>query len=1137
MIRLFFFGAPQIEQATAAPPLHLTPKAMALFVYLAVTAAQGRPPQSRDLLANLLWSETNNEQARTNLRYLLPELRRPLADYLLITARTIGFNTQCPYWLDVEQVQAALTTPAESVNDQTLQGALDLYQGEFLAGFTVRHAPVFDEWLRQERENLHTLVVQGACRLAERYWHQLDYPNALATTRRLLSWEPWHEAGHRLQMQLLTATGQRAAALAQYELCCTILADELGAPPEVATTALYEQIRRSASDKATSDKATSDKATSDKATSDKVTSNKVTSNKVTPNHPVTPSPPHPVTLSSPHNLPHQPTSFIGRASEVADLCAKVLAPDCRLLTLVGEGGIGKTRLALAVAQAILDFRSFQDGIWFIPLADLTAGSSNLIDQLATVVAKTMGLQFGGNQPLLTQIVAQLRHKALLLLFDNVEHLLPAVVDFLLAILQNCPRVTILLTSRHVLNLQVENIWRVHGLTIPPPLNAVSLAPSSLLDYSSVALFVERAQRSNPNFQLTPANQAAIVAICQLFEGLPLALELAAVHTKSYHCADLYRVLQHDYTMLVSTEEQRLPQQRSIQAMLAYSWRFLSAEEGRALAACAIFAGGFTRAAMLTITGTAPAHLATLLDQSLLQMSEGRFTMHALVRHYAATQLAAVPAHQVRIAAAHATYYIDLLHSLEGALLVDIAAQQSLQCESENIRAAWHWAVAQPNLALLAKGLESLYSFYRLTGMYREAIHLLEIAQNAVRTTLAAVPTDPQALSLLARLLCHTAEFYRRMGGGETGVHLAQEALTLSRQLADPTLQGVAYHQLARLALTQNQFLLMRDLAEEGVRQARQAGSPHLLAECLNDLGLATGSSTGPLTALPYFQQALTVVQGAANRILEAFVLVNLGYVSLVSCDYQAAYRYLAQGLALQRLLQDRGGRLPPLVHLLNLRIALGDYAAVPPLYEEALAIVQTTGSATWESRLYSTYGHWQQLCGDPASAAISCTYAQQIAQRCGARLHEQWALVYLGHALTDLGEVEAAFHRYQQAIAIHQQDNWLYRTAEAYAGLAALLVSQKQVAAAIPHVEAALTLLAQHGLAAATEPFVVYWAAVRVFRAAGDPRTTTILQTAYEQLQTIAAQLTDEWLRRAFCEEVVVNRQLIAAAQAAGVTR
>ncbi|MCE7988720.1 MAG: hypothetical protein DYG89_46795 [Caldilinea sp. CFX5] len=1145
MIRLFFFGAPQIAQATATPPLHLTPKAMALWVYLAVTAAQGRLPHRRDVLANLLWSETNNAQARTNLRYLLPELRQPLADYLLITPRTICFNAQRPYWLDVEQVRATLTAPAESVNHQTLQSALDLYQGEFLAGFTVRNAPVFEEWLRQERESLHTLVVHGAYRLADYYWRQLDYLNALATTRRLLGWEPWHEAAHRLQMQLLAATGQRAAALAQYTLCRQLLADELGATPEAATTALYEQLRRSAPDKAPGDKRTGDNATGGQG------------DKVTVDKPVTQPPCHPVTMSLPNNLPRQATSFIGRTSEVADLCVKVLAPDCRLLTLVGEGGIGKTRLALAVAQRILDFgfsifdsttvastnkpkskfqnQKFPDGIWFVPLADFTAGS-NLMDQIATAVATTIGLQFSGHQPLLTQVVAQMRHKALLLLFDNVEHLLPTVGDCLLPILQSCPHITILVTSRHVLNLQVESIWRVHGLIVPPLAAGATLAPATLLDYSSIALFVERAQRSNPAFQLTASNKAAIVAICQLFEGLPLALELAAVHTKAYRCVDLYQALQHDYTMLVSTEEQRLPQQRSIQAMLAYSWRFLSPEEWRALAACAIFAGGFTRTAMLTVTGAAPVHLATLLDQSLLQMSEGRFTMHALVRHYAATQLAHSPVCQARIAAAHAAYYIDLLHSLEGALVVDFAAQQSVQSEIENIRAAWRWAVEQRNLALLAKGLESLYYFFRLTGLYREAIQLLETAQNAVRTIMAAAPADTPPLSLLARLLCHMAEFYRRLSGGETGVRLAQEALSLGRQLADPALQALAYHRLARLAYTRNQFLHMRDLAAEGARQAQQAGLPHLLAECLNDMGLATSACTGPLTALPYCQQALAVLHGAANRILEAFILVNLGYFSLASGQYQVAATYLQQGLAMQRLLQDRGGRIAPLVHLLNLWLALGVYEALPPLYAEAEALVQTIGNLYWESNLQISHGRWQQGCGDAMAAHVTYTNALQLAQASRDHVQEQLALVYLGHTLTNLGKAETAYVCYQQAIGLHKADSWLYRTADAHAGLAALLFAQNRLREAISEIEAALAHMAQHGLAGANEPFTVYWTAVRVFRAANDPRADTVLRSAYQALQEIAAQLTDDTWRRSFLEDVVVNRHLLAAAQNAGVT-
>jgi len=309
-----------------------------------------------------------------------------------------------------------------------------------------------------------------------------------------------------------------------------------------------------------------------------------------------------------------------------------------------------------------------------------------------------------------------------------------------------------------------------------------------------------------------------------------------------------------------------------------------------------------------------------------------------------------------------------------------------------------------------------------------------------------------------------------------------------------------------------------------------------MAECLNDLGLAVTASRGPLMALPYYQQALTSLQGTTNRILEAFVLVNLGYTSLKSCHYQAAYTYLQQGLALQQQIQDRGGRVPPLVHLLNLWIALGVYDAVQPLYEEALSLVQVSGNAHWESNLYRCYAHWCLLCHDPNAARAFCTDALAIAQRSNDHLQEQQALIYLGHALAALGDYRAAEQHYQQAIALHKPEHWYYRTAEAHAGLADLLLAQNRITEAVPQVEAALALLAQHGLAAAAEPFAVYWTAVCVFTATADPRAAAILRIADQALQEIASTLLDAPLRRSFLEAVAVNRQLIAAAQTRGVT-
>ena len=1157
MLQLFCLGSPQIKLSPTAFQPTLTPKALALFVYLSVTQQAHR----RDTLADLLWSETNNKQARTNLRYLLPEVRRQLDDYLVITPQTIAFQRQSPYWLDVELLRTTLAVSPVTLTTPALQAALDLYQGEFLAGFTVRNAPVFEEWVTSQREELHTSVVQGLYALAERYLEQENMAAGLATTQRLLFLEPWHEAGHRLQMQFLAATGQRGAAIEQYHQLRQRLADELGVDLTEVTRDLYLQIIHGKLPVGKVGVLSDRPLLVANAPSSGVAANAAADRSAR-----TPS----------HNLPLQLTPFIGRQQEVADLSAKVLASDSQLITLVGEGGIGKTRLALAVAQAILDFGfwildsgpeytekpksesqncstirlsspksaaherpKFPDGLWFVSLSGIT-GEGDLTELLAVAVAQAIGLQFIGHRPLLTQLLTYLRDKALLLLFDNAEHLLPAVADFLIELLQGSRQTTILVTSRHILNLQAEFVWRVTGLPVPPHPDLTTLAPADLTGYSSILLFVERASRFNRNFQLTAANGAAVAAICRLVEGLPLAIELAAALTKQYSCRELYTALQRDYTILATTFVDLSPRHRSIQAMLDYSWRFLHADEARTLAACSLFFGGFTRSAAMAVAGATPALLTKFVDHSLLQVHEGRFLMHELVRHYAAAQLDQFPEERHAGLAHHAAYYMALLHGSEATLLTAFDAQSALQNELDNVRTAWLWSAAQHNLDLLAMGVESLQSFYRLAGLHREAIYLLEMALAAVRQRLAASvdladPVARPARQLLARLLCHIAQFYRRAGGVETGERLAQEALTVGQQVNAPALQGLAYHELARLAQVRSDFPTMYTLAEQGCTQARRAGLPQLTAECLNDLGIAVSSCMHPRFAIPHFHEALHGLRDGTNRYLEARVLGNLGFFYLSCHEYQLAYRYLPQTLALQHLLQDREGSMITQIFLGDLWMAIGAYDQAQQEYEQALTTVQTIHNPYWKSWLHISYAHLQYLRGDLTAAHNACTSAQQIVQQGKSHVQTQWILIDLGYILTDQGDWQAARHCYEQAIALQAGVDWSYRTADAHAGLAALLLAQGEIAAALVHVEAALTDLKQKGIAVAKEPFRIYLACVRVLQAAGDPRAVDVLRTAAQLLQVIADPLEDAALRQAFLEKVVVNRHLRAAAQAAGV--
>jgi predicted ATPase len=730
LLKLTLFGAPTITLGDQPLTGALTGKLLALFLYLAVTAAKGELPHQREALADLFWSELPRSQRRSNLRYLLSDLRGIVGDYLLITPQTVCFNRQAPYWLDVEVVCTALTA-ALRATDAKVATALALYQDEFLAGFRVRNAPAFMQWVATQRQELHNLII----------------------------------------------------------------------------------------------------------------------------HAPQPAPDQPPV----HNLPRQLTPFFGREAEIADILAHLTQDGCRLLTIIGEGGVGKTRLALAVAQTILDSRSFQDklwtfdskavdndnlkskivrtqwvrgahaevqnlkfpdGVWFVPLADLSA-TADLPNQVATAIANALDFPLQGQGAPAMQIYHYLAHKRLLLLLDNFEQLV-AHTEVLLTLLQKCSGFRLLVTSRRLLNAQAEYPWRLTGLPLPPPAQAATLAPAELLPYAGVALFVERARRANPQFQLTPANQAAVVALCHWVEGLPLGIELAAALCKEYTCAALLTALQTDYALLTTTLPDLPVRHRSIRATLAHSWRLLDQEMAAMLAACAVFQGGFTVGAATAVIGALPTTIQRLVDHSLLrthrhETTGWRYDLHELVRHYAEEQLMQTPARYRQVQAHHAAYYLAQLQQIAPHLLQEGTAQAVVQCESANMRAAWHYGVAEQWIDRLFQGVEGLATFYRLTGLHNTAYLAFQPALEMVRQAEAQAQTHP----LLAALLLNLSEFCRYLDRLAEAEALAQEAFTLGRQCNNAAIQCRACYERARLAQGRAQYVLMRDLAAQAYHQARQ----------------------------------------------------------------------------------------------------------------------------------------------------------------------------------------------------------------------------------------------------------------------------------------------------------------------------
>jgi DNA-binding SARP family transcriptional activator/predicted ATPase len=639
-------GKPQISLQGQAVTGFISSKAQALLVYLAVT---GRP-HSRESLAGLLWGDMSEAQASKNLRNVLSNLRSLVGAHLLITREEAALNRQSDYWLDVAEFTSTLSDDLTQKDLAMLHNAVELYQGDFLEGFFVSEALAFEEWVAGRRSLLQGLMVQALHLLVVKHLEREEYAAGIDYANRLLAIEPWREETHRHLMILLARSGQRSAALAQYQLCRTALLDELGVEPLPETTALYTRIRSAA------------------------------------------APP-------PHNLPPQPTPFVGRTAELAEIARFFNKPQAQLLTLVGIGGIGKTRLALQAAARFVDpnrsvEQPFSDGVYITPLAGL--GPSEPPGgqlPLVTAIAEALHFTFQGPVPQQAQLLSHLREKRMLLILDNFEYL-ASEAGQLANILRLAPGVKLLVTSRVRLNLQEEWLMEINGLPIPPTLAEPF---DTAMTYGAVQLFVQQAQRVQVGFALTADDITSVIHICQLVEGVPLGIEIAASWVRVLACREIAAEIEHSLDFL-TTSLQNVPERhRSLRAVFDYSWNLLTPAEQKMFRQLAVFRRGFRREAAAHIVGASLPILAELVDKSLLhRAAAGRYEIHDLLRLYVEEKLRANAAEYEQVNNAHCRYYAELLVAHQDELKGEDLprALSVLGQERENVRAAWNWAVSQ-----------------------------------------------------------------------------------------------------------------------------------------------------------------------------------------------------------------------------------------------------------------------------------------------------------------------------------------------------------------------------------------------------------------------------------------------------------
>jgi predicted ATPase/DNA-binding SARP family transcriptional activator/Tfp pilus assembly protein PilF len=894
-LNLYLLGRPLIELGGEPVDGFVSEKVLMLLGYLAVQAAAkpggfaAEGSLARERLAGLFWGDMPDRRAKANLRMAVYNLQQLLPGYLQAARLSVAFNRQSDYWLDVEQFEILLAADPQSSphSIQQLEVALALYRGEFMQGIHLGSSTELEEWLLVERERLRQLALEGFQRYAAALMDSGQYIQAVQALRRLLRLEPWQESAHQQLMLALARSGDYTAALAQYEACRRLLADELSVDPMPETTQLYERIRAARD------------------------------------------------LPFRHNLPTPPTPFIGREAALQELTRLLSNPSRRLVTITGPGGAGKSRLALQAAAGLID--AFLHGAYLVPLASLTSA-----EHLSLAVGGALGFQFSGMEDPQLQLLRYLQEKELLLVLDNCEHLAGAA-NFVNEVLRTTSQVKILATSRERLDLMEEWLYELGGLEYPA--NATDQTWS---DYAALRLFVDSAHRLQRGYDPTPSDLLDIWHICQLVEGLPLGIELAAACIRHYSCRDIATEIERSIDILAATWHNVPRRHRSLRAAFDHSWRLLSYEAQQALRQVAVFRGGFTPQAARQVAGCSLEILHILVNRSLLRWSalyeeSRRFDLHELLRQYAYEQLAEAEEEQAT-RTRHLDFFLDLAETaragLDGA---DAPAwMERLEAELDNFRAALDWSLLNEESLLAGLRLASaLAEFWGRKGYLSEGHTRLEALLARMDANLNAGDRIQEYWHALG--LCAAGDMALLQGSLAEAQARFQAGLSLGQALGEQAIAAAALLGSGTTAWTQSNFGFAQDCFEESLRLYRARGDTHGSAVALRRLGHALRIQGHYAQAVDCYQQSRDLYRKTGDQRGIAQISESLGVLARVQGDLGQAQSLAEKSLALRRTLGDTHGISFSLFNLGAVAYERGDAQQARAYLEESLATRRRLG--------------------------------------------------------------------------------------------------------------------------------------------------------------------------------------------------
>ncbi len=924
----------------------------ALLAYLVLSPNR---LHSREELADLLWPDTEPELARGNLRAALSSLRRqmeppgdPAGSVFVADGRTHLHLNPDSLKTDVAEFETALAAAARSRGESAahhLSAAVAQYAGPLLPGY-------YDSWVLSERERLAEAHVRALQQLSVLREEAGDADQALDYARRAVSADPLREEAHAAVIRLLMQSGQSGAARRQFDELSRVFREHYDSQPDPKIKALLDRppameiavkhgpvpVRSAAAPPAVPPPAPS---------AAKEAREPETGASTEPEAPVRDT----ETAGLPQNFPVLVTRFFGREDEMAALRARLTDPQTRLVTVTGPGGSGKTRFASETSQRLGDH--FPGGIYFVPLVDVREA-----DRLPEALAAALGIGQGGAQSvsLLNQVeealTAATTSGPALFVLDNFEQLAESGAGLIADLLARVPGLCCLVTSRQRLRIEAESEFPL----LPLPTPEYPGTPERLLEFSSVELFVSRAQGARADFQLTGRNAASVASLCARLEGMPLAIELAAAWMSVLSPAQMLARMTRRLDLLVSRRRDVSPRHRTLRAAIESSVALLSPDVRKFFACLSVFRGGWTLEAAEVVAGEPRAveYLTELSDHSLVVRvndpnleSDGaggvRFRMLETLREFAEELQGEEPEETERLRYRHAHWGLDFAEEaapfLEGS--DQVVWLHRLQADHDNLRAALGYLLehdVEAELRLAA----ALFRFWQSRGPITEAHEWLE--QGLERDTAAGRVAAPEVRALALECSGTLAWYRSDLTGAKARLH---ESIALYRELGDGVGVARSINSFAGMQNIANNPDSARLMLEEGLAEMTALGGEsgmagrHILLESLTRDAVIRDDRE---TAKRYGEEWMTLARASGDHHLIAAAITWESFAAINAGDYERAKVLLTENLAITREVHEALYVCSTLWGLGYIALFEGDAARAGTLHREAMrAVAGVTG--------------------------------------------------------------------------------------------------------------------------------------------------------------------------------------------------